>query len=310
MSSIAISTNAFGDFSKCTIISDLIKDETMQGIVEESQRILQKFIHQPQTGRCLVFLLVEKQLYVDKFGSLGFELIHWSLNSLLKLNHSLKSTNGAISKAKEDLMAQIRDSPGKRGLVLERMCQEYLGDFEASLVQLETMNFNLEQSMKSLERYDTSLNMESERAESYKTMHQNENIEKLTYLTIVYLPITLMAGIYAIPGEHKVLSDNMGLGWFLGGIFIVSAATYVLAFYIKVVLEFFVLIWRSLFYCLRRISLSPLERSKDCRKKDCEDSGDQRARGPIGDSSSPPDPTRAMEEGAGDRITSETRSNR
>ena len=94
-------------------------------------------------------------------------------------------------------------------------------------MQLNTMAFNLEQSMKSLERYETSvspynqrslcqsaylsvgfqLNIESERTDRYTTMrqnemmvhqneitmHQNENIEKLTYLTIVYLPITLMA---------------------------------------------------------------------------------------------------------------------
>jgi hypothetical protein len=43
--------------------------------------------------------------------------------------------------------------------------------------------------------------------------------------------------IYAIPGEHHVLFDTMGLGWFLGSIFLVSAATYILAIYIGDILK-------------------------------------------------------------------------
>lgn len=58
MSSIVISTNAFGDYSKCTIVSELISDTEMKSILQEAQIIWQKFVHQPQTGRCLVFLLV------------------------------------------------------------------------------------------------------------------------------------------------------------------------------------------------------------------------------------------------------------
>jgi hypothetical protein len=61
VSSIVISTNAFGDFSQCTIISELIDDGKMReegGVVDEAHKLWQKFIHQPQTARCLVFCLV------------------------------------------------------------------------------------------------------------------------------------------------------------------------------------------------------------------------------------------------------------
>jgi hypothetical protein len=58
ISSIVISTNAFGDFSKCTVISELINEKDMNKIVEGAQMIWTGFIHQPQTARCLVFFLV------------------------------------------------------------------------------------------------------------------------------------------------------------------------------------------------------------------------------------------------------------
>lgn len=58
MSSIVISTNAFGDFSKCTVVTELIGDERMGCIVEEARKLSLMFIHQPQTARCLIFLLL------------------------------------------------------------------------------------------------------------------------------------------------------------------------------------------------------------------------------------------------------------
>ena len=56
VSSVVLSTNAFGDFSKCTIISETIDDAKLEDFVSLSNEIWQIFIHQPQTARCLVFL--------------------------------------------------------------------------------------------------------------------------------------------------------------------------------------------------------------------------------------------------------------
>jgi hypothetical protein len=86
VSSIVISTNAFGDFSKCTVISDLIGKSDMKAIVEDAQKLWQKFIHQPQTGRCLVFFLVLgkmcQQITED------YEKAIQELTSILKLDVS------------------------------------------------------------------------------------------------------------------------------------------------------------------------------------------------------------------------------
>lgn len=58
VSSVILSTNAFGDFSKCTVVSEFIGDEKMKPIVKDARKLWQKFIHQPQTARCLVFFLL------------------------------------------------------------------------------------------------------------------------------------------------------------------------------------------------------------------------------------------------------------
>ncbi|KAK4210373.1 hypothetical protein QBC37DRAFT_322240 [Rhypophila decipiens] len=59
VSSIGMSTNAFGDFSKCTIISSLLSQEQIDvKLGPLAQQIWDNFTHQPQTGRFLVFSLV------------------------------------------------------------------------------------------------------------------------------------------------------------------------------------------------------------------------------------------------------------
>jgi hypothetical protein len=56
-SSVILSTNSLGDFGKCSIISEILGEPTMFHLCEEAKMIRQRFIHQSQTGRCLVILL-------------------------------------------------------------------------------------------------------------------------------------------------------------------------------------------------------------------------------------------------------------
>jgi hypothetical protein len=61
VSSIGLSTNEFGDFSKCTIITDLLAANELEGLKplgESIQEIWDQFVHQPQTGRFVVFAVL------------------------------------------------------------------------------------------------------------------------------------------------------------------------------------------------------------------------------------------------------------
>jgi hypothetical protein len=97
--------------------------------------------------------------------------------------------------------------------------------------------------------------------DSRTAISQNGTVQRLTYLTIGYLPIALMAvsltasidhqeiftytilqAIFAIPKEQNVLywprMADHGRSWFVGAIFIISFFTYGLAVYIGAILGF------------------------------------------------------------------------
>lgn len=58
VSSIGISTNEFGDFSRCTVITDLIPQHKLVALAERVESIWDNFVHQPQAGRFLVFSVI------------------------------------------------------------------------------------------------------------------------------------------------------------------------------------------------------------------------------------------------------------
>jgi len=69
VSSIGLSTNAFGDFSKCSVVTDLLTEGQIEELGQTAQEIWDTFTHQPQTGRLLVFsyvlALLCQQMVVD-----------------------------------------------------------------------------------------------------------------------------------------------------------------------------------------------------------------------------------------------------
>ena len=83
LSSLVISTNPFGDFSRTSIVSNIIPGPKLRYAGGKAQNLWRMFVHQPQTGRCLVFLLflgllaqeIEKQ-YIDAAGHL---IGNWNL---------------------------------------------------------------------------------------------------------------------------------------------------------------------------------------------------------------------------------------
>ena len=80
--------------------------------------------------------------------------------------------------------------------------------------------------------------------DSHNSIEQSRTIEKLTYLTIIYLPVSLVTvspaplpylmpwfdsqfdqAIFAIPDNQQVVYSNMGLAWYIGALFLLVAAT-------------------------------------------------------------------------------------
>lgn len=84
VSSIVLSTNSFGDFSKCTVVSEFMDENKMLEITKDARKLWQKFIHQPQTARCLVFFLLLGKMCETITGN--YEQAIETLSSILTLD--------------------------------------------------------------------------------------------------------------------------------------------------------------------------------------------------------------------------------
>ncbi|KAH8898616.1 hypothetical protein GQ53DRAFT_877592 [Thozetella sp. PMI_491] len=289
ISSLVLSTNDFGDFSKCAIVSRTADRDRLARLVRESREVWQRFVHQPRTARCLVFLLALAALCemitnqykkaIKQFVSLlnlddiflddafkeshqsvdQFKLGLWSLEALSKIQNSLSESLESIRRARADLVEQIEEAgrTTKRSDVLERMCQEYLGMFESSLADLTAENESLAHRISLSSRYKDALSALLTLRDSRTSIEQNGTVERLTYLTIAYLPITLMAAVLAIPERNQSLFSSMGLNEFLYTIVVVSLFTYFLAVYVKFFLSGVVFVFVTLWHFFRYPPLDP-----------------------------------------------------
>lgn len=55
--SLIISSDNSGDWMACTVISSVLPEFMMAGCIREMTQVLAEFLHQPQTARCLTFLI-------------------------------------------------------------------------------------------------------------------------------------------------------------------------------------------------------------------------------------------------------------
>ena len=98
-----------------------------------------------------------------------------------------------IEEARTVLRAQIENGPGRRSVALERMCQEYLEHLERSMAELNAISHRLDRKVELNSRYRDSLSTVLALRDSQNSIRQNRTIERLTLLTIGYLPLTLTA---------------------------------------------------------------------------------------------------------------------
>ncbi|KAK0101193.1 hypothetical protein ONS96_006414 [Cadophora gregata f. sp. sojae] len=295
-SSIVLSTNEFGDFSKCSIISELITEATLLQLEKDVPKLWQRFIHQPQTGRCLVFLLLlgrlcqaiadEHQEAIDYLTSImnienyflrgekdwlkdddaigNLQLALWILESLYKLRNTLEGSLVTINEARVALVAQILEGPGKRSPELESFCQSSIESFERNVCLLSALHIKIKRKTELGGRYRDSLSIvlslndsRNSLKQSMTSLKQSTTIQKLTYLTIAYLPVGLTAAIFAIPDEQKVVVPAMGRDWFVGIILILFVLTFTTAVLMGKVLELLDWIRNSLWMAWHFVSKRP-----------------------------------------------------
>ncbi|KAH7303389.1 hypothetical protein B0I35DRAFT_446717 [Stachybotrys elegans] len=249
VSSIGMSTNEFGDFSKFTVITDLIPPRELKKLSRTVHDIWNKFVHQPQTGRFLVFSAIlacicqeiaahyhdAVRVFVGEFqldsisnsyltdsrwlqsteAESRLQLSLWSLEALHKLNNTMEFTVRTIELAKGEIEEEIRKGPGKRSEELEEMCIMYQEPLRRSLAELTAAQIKLERKVELNSRYSDRLSTLLALRDSRAAFSQNNTIQKLTYITIGCLPIALTAALFAVPDDQHVIAPRMGRNWFI-----------------------------------------------------------------------------------------------
>ncbi|KAI0120850.1 hypothetical protein F4776DRAFT_229529 [Hypoxylon sp. NC0597] len=130
------------------------------------------------------------------------------------------------------------------------MCQHSLSDFDRKLTQLIVLSDELNQKIKLNSRYKDSVRSSPPTCcitvliqvklstvlsleDSRNSIRQNSTIQKLTYLTIGYLPLGLISAIFAIPSEQNVIIPAMGLGGFVVSVVGLFIITFTIAVFIE-----------------------------------------------------------------------------
>ncbi|KXX73399.1 Magnesium transport protein CorA [Madurella mycetomatis] len=267
LSTITMSTNFSGDFSKCTIISNLLEDKHISETANRIRSLWQQFVHRPQTARCLAFLLIlrelskvirkeyrsvveeiNKEIVSNKVEDEAQDSLEWLRNRFFlrgdKLDAELPEAFGgsnvtkylvqslrrhtlhtiqlalnecvdSIMQAKQELLAQVREDQASLSPLLDRMCHEYLELVEDEFSQVAALGAQLDWVVQSTNRSMDVFSIVTSMVDSQTSLQQNRTIQKLTYVTIGYLPVGLITAILAIPKEQEVVFQPFGLKYYL-----------------------------------------------------------------------------------------------
>jgi hypothetical protein len=258
---IVMTTNALGDFVKCSIVSRIVPEHSLHLFSRDASEVWSMFVNQPQTARCLLFLLllgVVCEAIAAKFDTIvdvmedkigpnrgmiddefswtrkpeaveRLKQFLWELRALQLFNDTLSESIDRIDDARSRLVTQIVQGPGRRHAILEEKAEGYVDDFDQQLGRLVALRNKLQQRIDNLTRFRDGISSVTGLEDSRNSYLQNNHLEILTWITIGYLPLSFVAALFAVPNTQNVVADALGLRWFLVLIFCFFLGTILLA---------------------------------------------------------------------------------
>ncbi|KAL2072990.1 hypothetical protein VTL71DRAFT_10314 [Oculimacula yallundae] len=264
-SSLVITGDPAGHLWICSIWSSLTDAESITSPIHSLPSVLQKFIHQQASGRCLVFLILlghlcekltgEYELILERLDiivGLGEKVLLeglewgtseavnrlkkmlWGLEALRVFNDRLSASLSQIQKAQEAMERTVKQEPGQQHVDLLQEYNNVIEEFEKrygmlSDVQIRTQ-LKISQVTGLRDGISTVTNVEDSQTalrDSKTTIKQGNNIRILTYITIAYLPLGFITGLFSI--EHATFMDKVGNNGFAILTVVFILGTYTLA---------------------------------------------------------------------------------
>ncbi|CZT10086.1 uncharacterized protein RCO7_03218 [Rhynchosporium graminicola] len=226
-SSLVITGDPSGYLWICSVWSSLTDAESLTPAIHSLPGVLQKFIHQQATGRCLVFLVLLGHLCEKLAGEYEFILerldiivglgekvlleglewgtseavnrlkkMLWGLEALRVFNDRLSASLSQIQKAQEAMERTVKQEAGQQHVDLLQEYNNVIEEFDKrygmlSDVQIRTQ-LKISQVTGLRDGISTVTNVEDSQTalrDSKTTIKQGNNIRILTYITIAYLPL-------------------------------------------------------------------------------------------------------------------------
>ncbi|KAH8205701.1 hypothetical protein TruAng_000195 [Truncatella angustata] len=266
--------DSLGHLWICSMWSSLVEPDALRAVVAgDIRRVQQIFIHQQSTGRCLVFLIllghicenlaVEYERILKRLGlvvGLGEEVLLrgidwastqtlerlkkmlWGLEALRAFDERLSASIHQIERATEALGRSAAKESSNQVTDLLHEYQQTLDEFTRRFDMLSDVDLRTKLKIKQVislrDGISTVTNVADSRAalETARiTVNQGKNIRTLTYITVAYLPVGFVTGLFSV--SHAPFMDSAGNLAFALLMTITILVTYMIALFLQNVID-------------------------------------------------------------------------
>ncbi|KAM0809294.1 hypothetical protein AB5N19_09637 [Seiridium cardinale] len=271
---LVVTGDSFGHLWICSLWSSLTNSDTARSVVEGAvRRVQQKFIHQQNTGRCLVFLVLLGHLCekladeyenilerLDAVVGLGEEVLLqgidwasneaieklkkmlWGLEALRAFDERLSASIHQIQRAREVLERTGSKDSNSRNTDLLHEYQQVIDAFTKRFDMLSDVDLRTKLKIKQVtglrDGISTVTNVEDSQATLKNadiTVRQGNNIRTLTYITIAYLPIGFVTGLFSI--DYVQFMQHAGDVTFAVLMTVTILVTYTVALFLQDIID-------------------------------------------------------------------------
>ncbi|KAK4465126.1 hypothetical protein QBC42DRAFT_26114 [Cladorrhinum samala] len=266
-----------------SIWSGVTDAESIAALVKDvACGVMDKFIHQQATGRCLVFLVFLGHLCnklaieynnllteLDQVMGIGnktllegledwwgtseavnkLKKMLWGWEALRVFNDKLSSSLSQIQRAQDVMERYVRQHALQQDADLIQETNNVLDDFKKRYGRLTDVHDRTQLKIKQVTGLRDGISTITNVLDNKTTIQQGNNVRVLTYITIAYLPLGFVIGLYSI--QHGSFMNGASNGLFYGLLIAFSVLTWILAYLLEKALVRFQLIkailWPAVF---------------------------------------------------------------
>ncbi|KAK4443437.1 hypothetical protein QBC34DRAFT_443388 [Podospora aff. communis PSN243] len=260
--SLVMTGDSRGRSWTCSMVCELFSEAQAATYALEAAETLQMFIHEQDTGRALVFMLLlgymcealagECDVFIKELDQItgrsakvllegmewqksGMALrqlkrMLWGLEALRIFKDKLAKAMDALNDARAKMVERVKKRETIQNKDMRRTVQRFIEEFEKRYGHVKNALGAIQQRIEEGTKLEEGIT-------SVLSVEQNENISMLTWLTIVYLPPAFIVGVFGM--GHDIVPTDAGWAAFIWLLAVFIMATIASALSLQFVIERF-----------------------------------------------------------------------